>query len=308
MRHFFKLGDAGQVWQEAVQCDYTTDFYLKKEQLKVEYHGNHSDPANGNEFEVFTVSSANDKVIGIHVKCLQQASFAKGGSQKTTTALLKFAKERNWRLELIFSVGCCGFSADDTSEENVRKIMGRVLLSNVYKDYGARGKVEATGLKFHSQFHEGAREWVSHLEDHSITQPGQRDDDDEKFRLIPVTEVPHYATGPFVIKTTEFGNEVRGEAYKVGLEMEASGIASALDLWVDFTGKEAHVPKFLLLKGVSDFGSNKGKKVKASFFGKPTAEEVSDDDRQEIATFHCVALVARGVAKKFLCTKKFVQI
>ena len=306
VRHFFKLGDAGQVWEEAEDCNYTTDFYLKKEKLQVEYLGTHSDSANEYEFEVFTFSSGKDQVIGIHVKCLQQASFAKGGSQKTTTALLKYAKERNWRLQYIFSVGCCGFSAEDKSKANAHEVMGQVLLSNVYKDYSARGKVEITGLKFHSQFYEGARDWVSRLEDHSITRPGQQADRRKKFRIIPVAEVPLYASGSFVIKTAECGNMVRGEAKTIGIEMEASGIASALDQWVDITGQKAHVPKFLLLKGVSDVGSNKGKRVKALFFGKPTAEEVSDDERQEIATFHCVALVARGVAKKFLCSKKFV--
>ena len=306
MRHFFKLGDTGQVWKEAEGCDYTSDFYLKKEKLNVEYMGTHSDPVNGCVFEIFTVSSENNEVIGIHGKCLQQVTFTAGSSQKTTTALLKFAKEQNWRLEVIFSVGCCGFSADDRSEENACNIMGRVLLSNVYKDYNVRRKVEATSLNLHPQFHHGAQEWVSYLEDHSITQPGQQADDSERFRVIPVTEVPHSVTGLFVIKTTEFEDKLQGETQKVGIEMEAGGIASALNQWVDITGQTSHVPKFLVVKGVSDIlGREKGRKVKASFFGKPTAEEVSNDERQEIATFHCVALVTRGVAKKFLLTKNF---
>ena len=312
VRHFFKLGrDAGEVWSEAAGCDYTSDFYLKREGVKVEFDGT-PPSVHGYDFEVFTVSSETEKVIGIHVRCLQQAANTDGGSRKTTNALLDFAKSRNLQLELIFSVGCCGLSAEDKSEHNVHKMMGRVLLSNVYEAFLDRGKVTVTGkgedakesLKFHSQFHKGAREWVARLEEHSITQPGQHTDDDT-FRFIPVAEVPRFVTGPVVIKSTQFGDEVRGNASIVGIEMEASGIASALDDWAD---RESTLPKFLLLKGVSDFGSNKGDVVKASFFGKPTAEKVSDDIRQQIATFHCIALVARGVAKVFLCTKKLPDV
>lgn len=308
VRHFFKLGrDAGQVWQEAAGCDYTSDFYLKREAVKVEFKGTHGDLEHGYDFEVFTVSCEMEKVIGIHVRCLQQAANTDGGSRKTTNALLDFAKSRHWQLELIFSVGCCGLSAEDKSEDNVRKMMGRVLLSHVYEAFLDRGKVTETGkgegakesLKFHGQFRKGAREWVTRLEEHSITQPGQHTDDDT-FRRIPVAEVPRFVSGPVVINSTQFGDEVRGNASIVGIEMEASGIASALDDWAD---REKTLPKFLLLKGVSDFGSNKGNDVKTSFFGKQTVE-VSDDVRQQIATFHCIALVARGVAKVFLCTKK----
>ena len=86
-------------------------------------------------------------LIGIHVKCLQQASDTDGGSQKTTRTLLNFAVKRNWNLEIIFSVGCCMLSAEDKSSENFHKIMGHVLLFSVYEAFLERGKVEEKGDK-----------------------------------------------------------------------------------------------------------------------------------------------------------------
>lgn len=297
VRHFFKLCDAGQVWPNAVECDYTTDFYLK-DKVTVECVNTDTD-TNGYQFETFTVSHEDKEVMGVHVRCQQQAANTRGGSRNTTAALLRFAKKEKLQLEVIFCVGCCGFSADDTREENVHKVMGRVLLSDVYQSYLDRGKQEDKGLILHPQFSQGAREWVSRLDAHSITQPGQHTDDSERFRIIPVTEVPLFATGPLVIKVPGTANEIRGKASSAGLEMEASGIASALDDWGN-NGHKLHMPTFFVLKGVSDFGANKGQKVKALFFDKQTDTAVEDDVRQQIATFHCAALVARGVADKFL--------
>lgn len=304
VRHFFKLfqpgeDGAGEVWPEAVECNYSSDFYLKKQKVEVKYDYTSTFNTRTDEydFEVFTVSKEKAEMIGIHTKCLQQGSNTDGGSRKTTTALLQFAKKNSWQLEVIFCVGCCGLSADDKSERNVAEMMGTVLLSNVYEAFLDRGKVEGADFRFHSQFYKGTRAWVHRLKNDSITKPGQHDDP-KKFRKIPVKEVPRFLSGPVVCKSTDFGDGIRGNAYIVGIEMEGSGIASALEDWEDM------LPKFLLLKGVSDFGENKGKKVMTKFFDEPTKEEVKDDVRQQIATFHCIALVARGVAQYFLCTQR----
>ena len=64
------------------------------------------------------------------------------------------------------------------------------------------------------------------------------------------------------------------------------------------------MPKFILLKGVSDFGKGKDDNSETMFFNEPTKEAVSDDVRQQIATFHCIALVVRGVAAHYLCTRR----
>ena len=38
VRHFLKLfKDAGEVWTDAVNCDYTTDVYLKQQRVEVAY-------------------------------------------------------------------------------------------------------------------------------------------------------------------------------------------------------------------------------------------------------------------------------
>ena len=306
VRHFLKLlEDAGEVWTDAESCDYTNDVYLKQQRVKVKYEYTETDNVECSyDFEVFTLSTDKKQIIGIHVKCLQQASATDGGSQKTTRRLLKFADEQNWKLEIIFSVGCCMLSAVDKSSENARKMMGRVLLSNVYEAFFERGKVEGKGDKdkfiFHSQFYEGAREWVSRLKEHVITEPSKQGDP-KTFRKIPVEEVPRFLCGPVVVKSEDFGDNVRGNARIVGIEMEGSGIASALKDWEEFGNS---VPKFLLLKGVSDFGKKKGDDLKAMFFNEPTKEAVSDDVRQQIATFHCIALVVRGVAAHYLCTRR----
>ena len=314
VRHFLKLfEDAGEVWTDAENCDYINDVYLKQQRVKVKYM--YTEPDHGEysyDFEVFTLSAGEKQIIGIHVKCLQQAAETKGGSRNTTRRLLKFADEQNWKLEVIFSVGCCMLSADKRSK-NARKMMGHVLLSSEYEAFLERGKVEGRRgrrgrsrkgdkyeFMFHSQFYEGAREWVSRLQEHIITEPSKRGDL-TTFRKIPVKEVPRFLCGPVVVKSADFGDAVRGNASIVGIEMEGSGIASALKDWKEDGGT---VPKFLLLKGVSDLGKGKGDDLEAVFFNEPTKEAVSDDVRQQIATFHCIALVVRGVAAHYLCTRR----
>ena len=302
VRHFLKLfEDAGEIWPGAVTCNCANDVYLKQQKVAVEYKYTDN---SGYDFEVFTLSKDENRIIGIHVKCLQQASETDGGSRNTTRKLLKFADQQNWKLEIIFSVGCCMLSADDKSSENARKMMGQVLLSSVYEAFLERGKVEREEdkdtLKFHSQFYKGAQEWVSRLKEHLITEPRKRDES-ETFRKIPVKEVPRFLCGPVVVKSADFGDNVRGNARIVGIEMEGSGIASALSDWAEDGNT---VPKFLLLKGVSDFGERKGDDQEAMFFNEPTREAVSDDVRQQIATFHCISLVVRGVAAHYLCTRR----
>ena len=301
VRHFLKLlKDAGEVWTDAENCDYTNDVYLKQHRVEVAYMRTETD--GGYDFEEFILSADKKEIVGIHVKCLQQAADTDGGSRNTTRRLLKFAVERNWKLEVIFSVGCCMLSAEDKSSEYVRKMMGQVLLSNVYEAFLERGKVEREDDKdkviFHSQFYEGTREWVSRLKEHVITEPSKHGDL-ETFRKIPVKEVPRILCGPVVVKSADFGDDVRGNAKMVGIEMEGSGFTSALKDWEEDGNT---VPKFILLKGVSDFGKGKGDNLETMFFNESTKKAVSDDVRQQIATFHCIALVVRGVAAHYLCT------
>ena len=55
-------------------------------------------------------------MVGVHIKCLQQAAFTEDGAQDTATTLLQHASR--WKLQLkdIFSVGCCSRADDGKSK------------------------------------------------------------------------------------------------------------------------------------------------------------------------------------------------
>ena len=116
---------------------------------------------------------------------------------------------------------------------------------------------------------------MSRLKEHVITEPSKRGDPGA-FRKIPVKEVPRFLCGPVVVKSADFGDNVRDNARIVEIEMESSGIASALKDWKEDRNT---VPKFILLKGVSGFGKGKGDDLEVMFFNEPTKEAVSDDVR-----------------------------
>ena len=79
----------------------------------------------GHELFTLTRKGRSEKVVGFHIKCLQQAAFTDDGAQATT--LLQHTSR--WKLQLtdIFSVGCWSCADDGKSKEN---LMGYVLLAN----------------------------------------------------------------------------------------------------------------------------------------------------------------------------------
>ena len=293
VRHFLQLGgSSGEVWEGASECTWRNDPYLKSNNITVTYKGVVEECG----YELFTLTrEGGSRVIGIHIKCLQQAAFTEDGAQDTATTLLQRAEAWKWQLKDVFSVGCCGYAADDKSGEN---LMGCVLLSNQFEAYLNRGKMDGGVLQHHPEVYPSDRKWISDLQDHRITKPARQSGaDGGKFKDIPVKEVPRIESGPLVVKSKEYAQELRGPSYRSGIEMEAVGFIKALR-WYEKQGKQS-APKFALVKGVSDLGSGKSGKAETTFFGEKTAA-LSDGERQQVATLHSIALVIRGVIERYL--------
>ena len=300
VRHFLQLGDTGAIWDGASDCTWKNDPFLKKNGVTVKNEGVHDN------YDVFTLTKegGSEKVIGVHVKCQQQAAFTDGGAQDTTTDLLECARKHSWQLSDLFSVGCCGFADDGKSRGN---LMGHVLLTSEFEAYLNRGKMtEGSHIQCHPEVYKTDREWVSHLQNLRIINPAiQPGTDGGKFKDIPIKEVPRIEVGPFVVKSDEYAADLRGVSYRVGIEMEAVGFMKELNSRQ--RRGDQNIPKFALVKGVSDGGQDKSAGGKTIFFGKET-EEVGDNVRQQVATLHSIALVIRGVVDKYLCPPPAVNL
>ena len=299
VRHFLQLGESrGEVWEGAHECIWQNDPYLKSSNITVTDRG--VDKDRGYEFFTLTREGSSEKVVGVHIKCLQQAAHTDEGAQDTADALLQYAKE--WPLKVLFSVGCCSYVDDSKSKEN---LMGYVLLANQFEAYLHRGKMAEGTMQHHTEVYRADRKWISDLQDHRITKPARQSGTDAqalvKFKDIPVKEVPRIESGPLVVKSDEYSQEVCEASYRSGIEMETIGFIKALHSY-ERQGNQ-NIPKFTLVKGVSDFGSGKHSRAKTTFFGQKTAA-LSDDERQQVATLHSIALVIRGVVERHLvCCK-----
>ena len=294
VRHFLQLGPTGTIWDGASDCTWENDPYLKINGVTVKNEGVLDD-----NYETFTLTKrgGSEKVIGVHVKCRQQAAFTEGGALDTTTDLLECARKHRWQLSDLFSVGCCGFADDGKSGGNS---MGHVLLTSQFEAYLNRGKMtEDSHIQHHPEVYKTDRDWISRLQKLHITNPAiQPGTDGEKFKDIPIKEVPRFEVGPFVVKSAEYAADVRGVAYRAGIEMEAVGFMKALGSCQ--RRGDQNIPRVAVVKGVSDGGQDKSADGKTNFFGKET-EEVGDDVRQQVATLHSIALVIRGVVDQYLC-------
>ena len=301
VRHFLQLGgSSGEVWEGASECIWKNDQYLKSNNITVTDEG----VVEGCNYEFFTLTreGGSERMFGVHIKCLQQAAFTEEGAQDTAATLLMHAKEWKWQLRDIFSVGCCGYADDSKSEEN---LMGYVLLANQFEAYLNRGKMDGGNLQHHPEVYRGDRKWISDLQDHRITKPMRQSGTDAgKLKNIPVKEVPRIESGPLVVKSDEYAQELRGAAYRSGIEMEAIGFIKALRFY-EKQGNQI-VPNFVSVKGVSDFGKGKSSKAETTFFGVKTAA-LSDGERQQIATLHSIALVIRGVVERYLVPRPVVN-
>ena len=299
VRHYLQLGDIGAIWDGAKDCTWKNDPYLNKNGVIVENKGVFDN------YEIFTLTkeSGGEKVIGVHVKCRQQAAFTEGGALDTTTDLLECAKKHSWQLSDLFSVGCCGYADDGKSGGN---LMGHVLLTSEFEAYLNRGKMtEDSHMQHHPEVYKTDRDWISRLQNLRITKPAlQPGTDSGKFKDIPVKEVPRFEVGPLVVKSAEYAADVRGASYRAGIEMEGIGFVKALGSCQ--RQGDQNIPKFAVVKGVSDGGQDKSADGKTNFFGKET-EKVKDDVRQQVATLHSIALVIRGVVDKYLCAPPAVN-
>ena len=104
-----------------------------------------------------------------------------------------------------------------------------------------------------------------------------------------------------VVQSEEYADKLRGVSYSTGIEMEAIGFITALNLFKEQGNQR--IPEFVLVKGVSDYCSDKSDDAKTNFFGQET-EALPDDERQLVATLHSIALVIRGVVDRYLVPRK----
>ena len=286
VRYFLKLG-AGAVCDIAKQCTWDQDALLS-ELVSIE-----SLPKTRN-YDLFKLTDKRNPqkmVAGVHMKLPEMGAATVGAATDTTLHLLDQADEQKWSLEVILAVGCCGVSLEDKTKGD--SLCGTVLLSSKLEDYLVKGKAGDTGFELHPQFYQLNPEWSSYLSEIAITRPLSSSG---VFQNIPVENVHKIESGAMVIKDTDFGNKIRAGISIVGLEMEGSGIARALS----YSRKRSQVPDLAVVKAVSDCGGeDKNQPGKTSFFGTDH-EDVSDDTRQEVATFHAIALVMRCVAVKLL--------
>ena len=300
VRHFLQLGGkSGEVWEGASECIWKNDPYLKSNNVTVTDRG--VDRDYGYELFTLTREGETEEVLGVHIKCQQQAAFTKEGAQDTATALLQRAKKWKWKLEHVFSVGCCGYAADGKDEEN---LMGYVLLANEFEAYLNRGKM-GEDLKHHPEVYASDVKWISDLQDHRITKPGRQSSTDGKFKDIPIKVIPRIESGPLVVKSNQYAEKLCGISYRVGIEMEAVGFIKAIQSYEK--QENQNIPKFVLVKGISDFGSGKSDKAETTFFGQKTAA-LSDGERQQVATLHSIALVIRGVVERYLVPRPVVNL
>ena len=301
VRHFLQLGGSGgEIWEGASECIWKNDPYLQSNNITVTDRG--VDRDYGYELFTLTREGKTEEVVGVHIKCQQQAAFTEEGAQDTAATLLMHAKQWKWQLRDIFSVGCCGYADDSKSEEN---LMGYVLLANQFEAYLNRGKMDGGNLQHHPEVYRGDRKWISDLQDHRITKPMRQSGTDAgKLKNIPVKEVPRIESGPLVVKSDEYAQELRGASYRSGIEMEAIGFIKALRFY-EKQGNQI-VPNFVSVKGVSDFGKGKSSKAETTFFGVKTAA-LSDGERQQVATLHSIALVIRGVVERYLVPRPVVN-
>ena len=276
VRHFLKLG-AGAVWDGAQKCTWDNDALLG-EVVRVEFVHKTSD------YEVFKLvdkKNASNVVAGVHMKLPQVNATIVGGVTGSTFQLLKEADKQNWSLEVIFAVGCCQVNME--KPDYGKRLRGAVLLSSNLEDYLGQGKARDTGLD--PQMYQLSPAWTSYLSEIKITQPLSCTG---LFRNIPVKELHKIQTGTLAIKDTGFGK-------KICASIPVVGLGTALTK----SKKRVSIPDLAVVNGVSESGKedkNWGKDT--SFFGR--VHWLRDDNREEVATFHAIALVIRGVAVKLL--------
>lgn len=294
VKRYLTLGDVADInWREARDCSWKTDCYLQKKNVQVTYLKQQCD----DDYEIFQVNDGSDKVEGVHFSCTSIGPW--NAFQRAQDILLE-AEKKKWPLKVIFVVGCCGASISEAKKAN-KNWRGTVLLAKQLKEYLNTGKAESDGSTscLPSAPHLSEK-WLRRLIDSAIAQPA--DVVGDNYRRIPTEQVHQYLSGPLVIKDFSFADKIRDTSVPIaGIEMEAIGVVNAVlatKRIVDNICPESDVPipDVTVVKGISDYAGDKADKRKSFFFGRET-DEVDDDTRQQIATFHAAALVMRCVAK-----------
>ena len=282
---FLGLGNTfSKLWDGARGCSWKTDSYLQETKATVK-----SLPSNSLHYDkMFQLEVGNDRVTGVHISCTDIGPL---GAATTVNKLLAHAKAQNWPLKVIFLVGCCGGSLTD-SKKKEKNWHGTVLLAQNLKYYLNTGKIEAPDQlsKCVPRVCDLHDKWLQPLQE--VANPCQK----QGFSAIPVLKTYEYLSGPLVIKEQLFSDQFR-DSDIAGVEMEGVGAVLAKDMAAEWCPGE-QLPDIVIVKGISDYTENKGERSKAVFFDAETEASIDDDARQQIATYHSIALVIRCMAAK----------
>lgn len=292
VKRYLTLGDTAEPgWREARDCNWTSDCYLKKKRIDVTYLAQECD----GDYEMFQVKDGTNEMKGVHFGC---TNIGPWDAFTRTQDILLEVERRKWPLKVIFIVGCCGASISEAKKKD--NLRGTVLLTEQLKEYLNTGKAVPDGTSCLSRMHGLSEKWLRLLSDPGIAQPAEVVGN--HYRTIPTAKVHQCLSGPLVIKEDSFADKIRDPSVEIaGIEMEAIGVVNAvLSAKRYFEAlcpeKFVPIPEVTVVKGISDYAGDKAECSKSVFFGRETSEEVDDDARQEIATFHAVALVMRCVA------------
>lgn len=293
VKRYLTLGDIPNIdWREARDCNWRNDCYLQKKKIEVNYLEQQCD----GDYELFQIKDDTNEIQGVHFGC---TNIGPWDAFRRAEDILIEAKLRKWPLKVIFVVGCCGASISEEKKKD-KNWRGTVLLTEQLKEYLYTGKAVADGPLCLSRMHSLSQKWLRLLTDPGISQPAEVVGDN--YKVIPTEKVHEYLSGPLVVKENSFADKIRDPSVQIaGIEMEVIGVVNAVGATrrvVEKVCQEKFVPdpEVTVVKGISDYAGDKAERSKSVFFDRETREEVNDDTRQQIATFHAIALVMRCVA------------
>ena len=286
-----------KIFKEVRGYNWCCDSYLKDIDAKV------APLPDGSNYQVFTITVGKDERVGVHFHCEHMGPW---GAQDKTAQVLKEARIRNWKLDWIFVVGCCGASVSDKKQKAYPR--GTVLIANQIQDYLHTGKLETVKssqdadstykiqvddqsfiVKGSAQAIKMNTKWLDELKGVKDAPPGSWD----SMAAVSV----NYLSGPLVIKDAMFSTRFRGANVEVaGVEMEVVGVIKGVKAICDYA--EEDPPTIVLAKGISDYTSGKGEKGTCTFFSRKIKRKCTEDELQLYATMQSIALVIRFVARK----------
>ena len=294
---YLTLGDPLNSSLFSHDCEWSSDAFLKAKKAKIE----RLDTYDGINYRVFSLEVGQYKTFGVHFCC---DVYGPWGAFDKTVELLKIAKDKQWKLNGIFLVGCCGASVSEGKRKDYPR--GTILLTNTIKDYLQTGKVETVASELLHTDEAGKCRIRGASEDYPLdkTWPTEletvfKTDTQGARNKIAVKKVNFFLSGPLVIKDNMFAEWFRGQDVEAaGVEMEGVGVIKGVKAIHDYEETpDKERPKIVLAKGISDYTGRKGEKATCTFFGEEIGQ-VDDDALQVYATLQSTALVVRFVVAK----------